>query len=82
MLTPYRTERIVKALNAEIGLPVHIHCHYVGGMAPANIIKAAEAGAAIADTASAPLAFGNSPPGRRDDRRGPAGVQLRHRHRP
>ena len=62
MLTPYRTERVVKAFNAEIGLPVHIHCHYVGGMAPANIIKAAEAGAAIADTAHAPLAFGNSHP--------------------
>ncbi|MBP5313622.1 MAG: acetyl-CoA carboxylase biotin carboxyl carrier protein [Eggerthellaceae bacterium] len=62
MLTPYRTERMVKVLNAEIGLPVHIHTHYVGGMAPANIIKAAEAGAAIADTASAPLAFGNSHP--------------------
>lgn len=62
MLTPYRTERMVKALNAEIGLPVHIHCHYVGGMAPTNIIKAAECGAAIADTASTPLAFGNSHP--------------------
>lgn len=62
MLTPYRTERMVKAFNSEIGLPVHIHCHYVGGMAPANIIKAAEAGAAIVDTAHAPLAFGNSHP--------------------
>ncbi len=62
MLTPYRAERMVKALNEEIGLPVHIHCHYVGGMAPANILKAAEAGAAVADTASAPLAFGNSLP--------------------
>ena len=62
MLTPYRTERIVKAFNAEIGLPIHIHCHYVGGMAPANYLKAAEAGAAIVDTASAPLAFGNSQP--------------------
>ncbi len=62
MLTPYRTERMVKAFNAEIGLPIHIHCHYVGGMAPANILKAAEAGASIADTASAPLAFGNSHP--------------------
>ncbi len=62
MLTPYRTERMVKAFNAEIGIPVHIHCHYVGGMAPANIIKAAEAGASIADTAHAPLAFGNSHP--------------------
>lgn len=62
MLTPYRTERLVKAFNAEIGLPVHVHCHYVGGMAPMNIIKAAEAGALIADTASAPLSFGNSHP--------------------
>ncbi|MBQ3302243.1 MAG: acetyl-CoA carboxylase biotin carboxyl carrier protein [Eggerthellaceae bacterium] len=62
LLTPYRAERIVKAFNAEIGLPLHIHCHYVGGMAPANILKAAEAGAAIADTAHAPLAFGNSHP--------------------
>lgn len=62
MLAPYRTERIVKAFNAEIGLPIHVHCHYVGGMAPANYLKAAEAGAAIVDTASAPLAFGNSQP--------------------
>ena len=62
LMTPYRAERIVKALNAEIGLPVHLHCHYVGGMAPANYIKAAEAGVSIVDTASAPLAFGNSQP--------------------
>jgi len=62
MLTPYRTERMVKALREAIGLPIHVHCHYVGGMAPANYIKAAEAGAAIVDTASAPLAFGNSQP--------------------
>jgi oxaloacetate decarboxylase alpha subunit len=62
MLTPYRTERMVKAFREQIGLPVHVHCHYVGGMAPANYIKAAEAGAAIVDTASAPLAFGNSQP--------------------
>jgi oxaloacetate decarboxylase alpha subunit len=62
MLTPYRTERLVKAFREQIGLPIHVHCHYVGGMAPANYIKAAEAGAAIVDTASAPLAFGNSQP--------------------
>ena len=62
MLTPYRTERMVKAFKEQIGLPIHVHCHYVGGMAPANYLKAAEAGAAIVDTASAPLAFGNSQP--------------------
>ena len=62
LLTPYNTERLVTALNKEVGLPVHVHCHYVGGMAIASYIKAAEAGAAIVDCASAPLAFGNSQP--------------------
>lgn len=62
MLTPFRTEKMVRALVDEIGLPVHVHCHYIGGMAPMNYIKAAEAGAAIVDTAVVALAFGNSQP--------------------
>ena len=62
LLTPYRTEKLVLAIKEATGLPVHLHCHYVGGMAPANYIKGAESGAAIVDTASAPLAFGNSHP--------------------
>jgi oxaloacetate decarboxylase alpha subunit len=62
LLTPYRTERLVTSLREATGLPIHLHCHYVGGMAPANYIKGAEAGADIVDTASAPLAFGNSQP--------------------
>lgn len=62
LLTPYRTDRLVRALKSEIDLPIHLHCHYVGGMAPANFMKGAEAGAAIIDSASAPLAFGNSHP--------------------
>ena len=62
LLTPYRAARITTALREATGLPIHLHCHYVGGMAPANYIKATEAGAAIVDTASAPLAFGNSQP--------------------
>ena len=45
--------QLVRALKAEIGLPVHVHCHYIGGMAPMNYIKAAEAGADIVDTAVA-----------------------------
>ena len=62
LLTPYRTERLTRSLHEATGLPVHLHCHYVGGMAPANYIKGTEAGADIVDTASAPLAFGNSQP--------------------
>lgn len=62
MLTPFRTEKMVRALKEEIGLPVHVHCHYIGGMAPMNYLKAAEAGADIVDTAVVALAFGNSQP--------------------
>ena len=62
MLTPFRTEKMVRALKTEIGLPVHVHCHYIGGMAPMNYLKACEAGADIIDTAVVALAFGNSQP--------------------
>jgi len=62
MLTPYRTEKMVRALKEEIGLPIHVHCHYIGGMAPMNYLKAIEAGADIVDTAVVALAFGNSQP--------------------
>jgi oxaloacetate decarboxylase alpha subunit len=62
MLTPFRTEKMVKALKEEIGLPIHVHCHYIGGMAPMNYLKAIEAGADIVDTAVVALAFGNSQP--------------------
>lgn len=62
MLTPFRTEKMVRALKEEIGLPIHVHCHYIGGMAPMNYLKAAEAGAEIIDTAVVALAFGNSQP--------------------
>jgi oxaloacetate decarboxylase alpha subunit len=62
MLTPFRTEKMVRALKAEVGLPLHMHCHYIGGMAPMNYVKAAEAGADIIDTATVALAFGNSQP--------------------
>ena len=62
MLTPFRTEKMVRALKEQVGLPIHIHCHYIGGMAPMNYLKAAEAGADIVDTATVALAFGNSQP--------------------
>ena len=62
MLTPFRAERMVAALREEVGLPVHLHCHYIGGMAPMNYLKGVEAGAEIIDTAVVSLAFGNSQP--------------------
>lgn len=62
LLSPYRTYNLVKRLKKEFDLPLEVHCHYIGGMAPMNYIKAIEAGADIIDTATAPLAFGNSQP--------------------
>ena len=62
LLTPYRTSRLVEALGDATGLPVHLHCHYAGGMAIANYLKGVESGAAIIDTDSTPLAFGTAHP--------------------
>ncbi len=62
LLSPYRTYNLVKRMKKEIDLPIHLHCHYIGGMAPMNYLKAIEAGADIIDTATVPLAFGNSQP--------------------
>lgn len=62
LLTPYRTAKLVERLKKEVDVPIHVHCHYIGGMAPMNYLKAIEAGADIIDTASVPLAFGNSQP--------------------
>lgn len=62
LLTPYRTYKLVQRFKKEIDLPIQLHCHYIGGMAPMNYIKAIEAGVDIIDTATAPLAFGNSQP--------------------
>ena len=62
MMTPYVTEELVTKLKAEVGLPVQLHCHYIGGMAPMNYLKGIEAGADTIDTAAVALAFGNSQP--------------------
>lgn len=62
LLTPYRTYKLVERFRKEIDLPIDLHCHYIGGMAPMNYLKAIEAGVDIIDTATVPLAFGNSQP--------------------
>lgn len=62
LLTPYRTYELVKRFKKEIDLPIQLHCHYIGGLAPMNYLKAIEAGIDIIDTSTVPLAFGNSQP--------------------
>ena len=60
LLTPYRTEELVKAIKAEVDLPLQIHTHYTSGLASMCLLKGIEAGADIVDTAMSPLALGTS----------------------
>ncbi|MCL0037493.1 pyruvate/oxaloacetate carboxyltransferase [Thermodesulfovibrionales bacterium] len=62
LLTPYKAHQMVKTFKEKTGLPVHLHCHFIGGMAIGTYIKAVEAGVDVIDTASASLAFGSSQP--------------------
>ena len=62
LLSPYVAERLITALKQEIDLPIQLHCHYIGGLAPMTYLKAIEAGVDVVDTATVPLAFGASQP--------------------
>ena len=62
LLSPYYAEQLIGRLKAEIAVPVQLHCHYIGGLAPMTYLKAVEAGVDVIDTATVPLAFGNSQP--------------------
>ena len=62
LLTPFRTKKLVERMKKELDLPIHLHCHYIGGMAPMNYLLAIQAGVDIIDTATVPIAFGNSQP--------------------
>jgi len=62
LLTPYETEKLVKALKADIQVPLEIHSHYTSGLASMAYLKAIEAGIDIIDTAISPFALGTSQP--------------------
>ncbi len=62
LLSPFYAEQLIGRLKAEIEVPIQLHCHYIGGLAPMTYLKAIEAGVDVIDTATVPLAFGNSQP--------------------
>jgi len=62
LLSPYKAYDLVTALKESLDVPIQLHTHYIGGMAIAALLKAAEAGVDIIDTASVPMAFGSSQP--------------------
>ncbi|MDO9625043.1 MAG: sodium-extruding oxaloacetate decarboxylase subunit alpha [Pseudomonas sp.] len=63
LLTPYAAYELVKALKAEVDLPVFIHSHDTSGMGAMCQLKAVEAGAEHIDTAISSFAWGTSHPG-------------------
>jgi len=62
LLTPYGTYELVKAIKAEVDLPLVIHSHSTAGLAPLCQMKAIEAGADRIDTAISSFASGTSHP--------------------
>jgi len=62
LLSPFYAHQLIRRLKAEIPVPIQLHCHYIGGLAPMTYLKAIEAGVDVIDTATVPLAFGNSQP--------------------
>ncbi|MGL4316553.1 MAG: sodium-extruding oxaloacetate decarboxylase subunit alpha [Pseudomonas sp.] len=63
LLTPYAAAELVKALKAEVDLPVFIHSHDTAGLGAMCQLKAIEAGADHIDTAISSFAWGTSHPG-------------------
>ncbi|WP_371381486.1 pyruvate carboxylase subunit B [Sporomusa aerivorans] len=62
LLAPYTAYDLVKALKAEINVPIHLHTHYTSGMASMTYLKAIEAGVDIIDCALSPFAMASSQP--------------------
>ncbi len=60
LLTPYKTESLVKAIKSAVDLPIQLHTHSTSGLASMCLLKAVEAGADMIDTAISPLALGTS----------------------
>ena len=59
---PAAASVLVKALKAEIGIPIHFHTHDTSGIAAASVLSAAEAGVDIADLAIASMSGSTSQP--------------------
>lgn len=60
LLTPYETEKLVKALKSAVNIPIQLHTHYTSGLASMCLLKGIEAGVDVIDTAMSPLALGTS----------------------
>jgi oxaloacetate decarboxylase alpha subunit len=63
LLRPYVAEELVTRLKETCSIPIALHCHATTGLSTATIVKAAEAGIDMVDTAisSMSMTYGHSP---------------------
>ncbi len=62
LLTPQTTTTLVKALKAEINIPIHLHSHATSGLASLNLMRGVENGATMIDTCNSAFSEGASHP--------------------
>ncbi|MDR0878714.1 MAG: sodium-extruding oxaloacetate decarboxylase subunit alpha [Treponema sp.] len=60
LLKPYEAYELVKAIKAKVSIPVEVHTHATTGLSVATLVKSAEAGAEILDTAISSMSMGTS----------------------
>ena len=63
LLKPYVAEELVSRLKESCDIPIALHCHATTGLSTATLVKAAEAGVDIIDTAISSMSqtYGHSP---------------------
>jgi len=62
LLKPAAARQLIKALKAEVGLPIHFHTHDTSGAAAATILAACDAGVDAVDAAMDAFSGGTSQP--------------------
>lgn len=63
LLKPYEAESLIRAIKAEVDLPLALHCHATTGLSLPTHMKAIDAGIDILDTAISTMSmtYGHSP---------------------
>ena len=63
LLTPYTAFELVSRLKETLEIPLHLHCHATTGLSIPTLVKAAEAGIDVVDTAASSMSmtYGHSP---------------------
>lgn len=60
LIAPYDAYELIKALKANVKIPIHLHSHFTSGMSSMSHLKAVEAGVDIIDTCMSPYAYRTS----------------------